>query len=238
MSNAIPSRLVPPAVGGHGWPPSTIRRRLRTACGTHPQWFRQLGTAVVAALDQHLWTGSISAGIADSADASGRRPSSSRREASATRQSTGVGPAEGTSTHRWIWPATIHDVEKLPRGWSRPLKASEVPGLFPMAGSLTWNGRPQTWREPPPFPVVWLAWSPDSATTQPVLTLWAVPSAQRSIIRRGVHETVSTQAQHWFTSVVDATDVARAGHHSVAWSWTEDGFSMDRLKFKTRHRLH
>ena len=127
-----------------------------------------------------------------------------------------------------------HHVEKLPKGWSRPVKASEVSELFPMAGTLTWNGRPQTWREPPPFPVVWLAWSPGSAGAQPVLTLWAVPSAERSNVRRGVHQTVSPQAHQWFASVVGATEVARAGYHSVGWSWTGDGFTMHGLEFKIR----
>lgn len=127
-------------------------------------------------------------------------------------------------------------VDKLPQGWSRPLKPSEVPRVFPMAGSIAWNGRAQGWQKATALPVVWLAWSPDSAQAQPVLTVWAVPSSSRSTIRRHIHDVVSAQAIRWFESVVNDGETARATPHTTGWYWTGAEFIMSDLRFKRPRR--
>jgi hypothetical protein len=111
-------------------------------------------------------------------------------------------------------------VVRLPAGWSRPVKPSEVADLFPMAGSVVWNGPPQTVRRAAGQPVVWLTWSAISAQPQPVLTLWAVPSGSRQAIRRWVRSVVAEQAVTWFAATVNADDVSRASNHSRQWTWT------------------
>jgi hypothetical protein len=120
-------------------------------------------------------------------------------------------------------------VDKLPQGWSRPIKGSEVTLLFPWVGSVTWNGRPQGWQSADALPVVWLEWSPRSAQTQPVLTLWAVPSQIRSLVRQAVHDQVRVEAAEWFAKIT-STEVLRAAHHMTQWLWTEQGLSRDKVK--------
>jgi hypothetical protein len=122
-------------------------------------------------------------------------------------------------------------MNKLPQGWSRPIKGSEVALLFPWAGAVTWNGRPQGWQGADALPVVWLAWSPRSAQTQPVLTLWAVPSQVRRLVRQAVHDQVQVEAAEWFAQIT-STEVLRAAHHTTQWRWTGQGLIRGKIESK------
>jgi len=108
---------------------------------------------------------------------------------------------------------------KLPDGWSRPGEA--LRGVCPVRdGRLRHVARSAPAASGvPPFPVVWLAWSPVSAVAQPVLTLWAVPSELRQAVRRWVHDDVSARAATWFANVVCVSEVSRSMRHDTTWSW-------------------
>jgi hypothetical protein len=71
---------------------------------------------------------------------------------------------------------------KLPAGWSRPIKPSEVTQTFPGIGHVYWYGRPTTWRDTTAQPVILLTWEPRTAMPQPVLIVWAVPSGNRAAL--------------------------------------------------------
>jgi hypothetical protein len=113
----------------------------------------------------------------------------------------------------------------MPKGWSRPLKPSDVPELFPIAEWISWPGRAANWRESDALAVVWLRWHPNTAAPAYALTLYSVPSTQRNVIRRAIHTVVAKQAKEWFDSVVNVSDVARDSNHDMTWSWTGDEFT-------------
>jgi hypothetical protein len=56
---------------------------------------------------------------------------------------------------------------------------------------------------------------------QPVLTLWAVPSAVRSQVRQAIHRQGVADAAEWF-AVVTSTDVSRASQHDTQWWWVDE----------------
>lgn len=109
---------------------------------------------------------------------------------------------------------------RLPRGWSYPLKSGEVAASLPGVGSVTWNGRPQGRRGTAACPVFWLNWSPGSAIPQPVLTVWAVPSADRAGIRAWADVTAMPAMRAWVRAAEQATPTWRDAQHAVAWNWT------------------
>ena len=91
-------------------------------------------------------------------------------------------------------------------------------------GSGRLPGRPQGWQPAEALPVLWLHWSPQSARAQPVLTLWAVPSPIRSLIRQAIHDQVPSEAAERFAEIT-STDVSRADIHDTRWMWSEGGLS-------------
>jgi hypothetical protein len=109
---------------------------------------------------------------------------------------------------------------KLPNGWSYPIEASETAELFPGVGHVYWNGRPANWQSAHAQDAFWLSWSPRSAMPQPVLTVWALPSARRAAVRRWIKQTVEPEASQWLRALDTRGQVWRDTSHSVAWSWT------------------
>jgi hypothetical protein len=110
----------------------------------------------------------------------------------------------------------------LPAGWSHPIKASEIAGIFPGVGHVTWNGRPANWQAAQTRSAFWLDWSPKSAVPQPVLTVWAVPSSDRAAVRRWIQQTVALEAGEWLRALDTRSPVWRDAHNSVTWSYTQD----------------
>jgi hypothetical protein len=108
---------------------------------------------------------------------------------------------------------------KLPAGWSRPIKPSEITQTFPGIGHVYWNGPPATWRKPTAQPVIWLSWQPRSAMPQPVLTVWAVPSANRAAIHQWINQTVAPQAAGWLLALESRSPIWRDTRHSRTWNW-------------------
>lgn len=108
---------------------------------------------------------------------------------------------------------------RLPAGWSHPVKPLEITEIFPGVGHVTWNGRPANWRSAQARSAFWLDWSP---LPQPVLTLWAVPSAERAAVRRWMQDTVAPQAADWLRALDTRSPVWRDTRHSVTWSYTQD----------------
>jgi hypothetical protein len=92
---------------------------------------------------------------------------------------------------------------------------------MPGVGSVTWNGRPQGWRGTAACPVFWLNWSPGPAMPQPVLTVWAVPPADRAGIRAWADVTAMPAMRTWVRAAEQATPTWRDARHAVAWNWTE-----------------
>lgn len=109
---------------------------------------------------------------------------------------------------------------KLPMGWSHPINPSEVPISFPGVETVYWNGPPQGWQKGT-RPAIWLRWSPRSMQPQPVLTVWGVPSADRSRIRQWITEEVAPEAAHWLSGIETATETWRDSEHSRTWNWSQ-----------------
>jgi hypothetical protein len=112
---------------------------------------------------------------------------------------------------------------RLPRGWSHPLKPGEVAACFPGMGSVTWNGRPQDWKAAAFRRVFRLEWSPRSAMPQPVLTVWAVPSADRAAIRAWIGATAMASMRAWLQAAEAAPQTWRDAEHNAAWHWPATG---------------
>ncbi len=55
---------------------------------------------------------------------------------------------------------------------------------------------------------------------QPVLTVWAVPSENRSHIRKWIHEVVAPDASAWLSAIETQTETWRDSEHSRAWRWS------------------
>ena len=111
---------------------------------------------------------------------------------------------------------------KLPAGWSRPIKPSEVTQTFPGIGHVYWNGRPTTWRDNTAQPVIWLTWDPRTAMPQPILTVWAVPSANRAAIRQWIQQAVAPQATRWLLALESRSPTWRDTRQSKTWTWRPD----------------
>lgn len=112
---------------------------------------------------------------------------------------------------------------RLPRGWSHPLKPGEIAASLPGVGSVTWNGRPQGWQATATRPVMWLWWSPGSAIPQPVLTVWAVPSADRAAIRQWLGTTALASMRAWLQAAGAAPPTWRDAEHMATWHWPGAG---------------
>jgi hypothetical protein len=109
----------------------------------------------------------------------------------------------------------------VPKGWSKPLKASEIAKVFPMTGTITWNGPPQRWRSNNRRPVVWLWYNEISKIDQPVLTLWAVPSAARASVSEWIRTEVGPAAADWWAEITQS-EVLLASRPSRQWSYNFD----------------
>ena len=111
---------------------------------------------------------------------------------------------------------------RLPAGWSHAIKPGEVKEVFPGVGHVTWNGRPANWRDSEKageWVVFWLDWNVRSALPQPVLTVWAVPSGQRSVIRGWIDQVVRPEAREWLSGLGTRSPVWRDAQQSVWWRW-------------------
>jgi hypothetical protein len=113
--------------------------------------------------------------------------------------------------------------QRLPRGWSHPMKPGEIAASLPGVGSVTWNGRPQGWQAAATRPVFWLWWSPGSAMPQPVLTVWAVPSADRAAIRQWIGTTAMASIRAWLQAAEAAPQTWEDAEHMATWHWPGAG---------------
>jgi hypothetical protein len=118
-------------------------------------------------------------------------------------------------------PGRMGSKRRLPQGWSYPLKPGEISVALPGVGSVTWNGRPRGWQAAVGRPVFWLRWEPRSAMPQPVLTVWAVPSADRAAIRRWIDATAMDSLRAWLRAAETAPQTWRDATHDTTWDWPD-----------------
>ncbi len=111
---------------------------------------------------------------------------------------------------------------KLPRGWSHPIKSSEIAASLPAGGSVTWNGRPQGWQTAEERLVFWMAWSPRTAMPQPVMTVWAVPSRDRAAVRAWIDAVAMPEMQAWVRFLHSAHETWLGSDHMTVWRWRGD----------------
>src|SRR5690349_18525887 len=64
-----------------------------------------------------------------------------------------------------------------------------------------------------------LEWNPRSAMPQPVLTVWAVPSADRAAIRAWIGATAMASMRAWLQAAEAAPQTWRDAEHNAAWHW-------------------
>ncbi len=115
--------------------------------------------------------------------------------------------------------------DKLPKGWSWPIKPSEVEKYFPGVGHTYWfwgsyrlrNRRLEEVR-PPSFR---LDWTPRSAMPQPVLTVFSVPSDKRASVRAWVEAVVAPQAHAWLGALETQYPTWLDARHQKTWTWKE-----------------
>lgn len=107
----------------------------------------------------------------------------------------------------------------MERGWSRPLKASDVELVFPMARTIIWGERPlHSWRSQRQGIVVSLNNNVRSGQEQPELNLCAVPSDAREAIEQWLRSVVGGEAAAWWAEV-NSTEVGRATGAHRAWEY-------------------
>jgi hypothetical protein len=110
---------------------------------------------------------------------------------------------------------------KLPKGWSYPIKPSEVEKHFPGVGHVYWGWgsyKLRDWKveERPCF---LLTWQPRTAMPMLILTVAAVPSDKRARIRAWVEAVVAPQAQEWLRALKDRSPTWLDGKHQKTWTW-------------------
>jgi hypothetical protein len=104
-------------------------------------------------------------------------------------------------------------------------------------GSVTWNGRPQGWQAAAARLVFWLMWNPRSAMPQPVLTVWAVPSADRAAIRAWIGTTAMASMRAWLQAAQAAPETWRDAEHIATWYWQGETGSKELKALTRRTRL-
>jgi hypothetical protein len=111
---------------------------------------------------------------------------------------------------------------KLPAGWSRPVKPSEISQTFPGAGHVYWNGPPATWRDRhgPAGHLAELGTAISDAATRAHRV--AVPSANRAAIRQWINQTVAPQATRWLLALESRSPVWQDTRHWKTWNWKPD----------------
>ncbi len=110
---------------------------------------------------------------------------------------------------------------RLERGWSRPVKASEVADLFPMARTIQWTDGPlPEWRQKRRGIVVSLGHNRGSVQPQPELNLCAVPSDVRKAVEEWVRSVVVVEAARWWSEA--SASEARLATGLVHRYWTYD----------------
>jgi hypothetical protein len=154
------------------------------------------------------------------------------RDPQARRPSGGLGHAATRrcqSSPLWNRPVDwstgcVSERPRLPKGWSFPIKPSEVERYFPGVGYVywvrgtaklkDWSARDQSF--------LYLAWQPRTAMPASILTVGAVPSEFRAEIRQWVDEVVGPEASAWMKALESKSPTWLDSGHRVNWKWRRD----------------
>ena len=114
--------------------------------------------------------------------------------------------------------------QKLPKGWSWPIKPSEVEKYFPGVGYTYWfrgsTKQQRAWTLGEPRPTSFrLTWTPRTAMPQPILTVFSVPSDLRKAVREWVEAVVLAQAHSWLAALETQSPVWLDAEHTKTWTW-------------------
>ena len=110
---------------------------------------------------------------------------------------------------------------ELPRGWSYPVKPSEIETLFPGVGHVYWWGWSRKRAAAKGNPTrLFLRWSPRSAMPQPGLTIVAVPSQYRQAVRAWIETQVAPAAKRWLAGLDTNSPTWLDDPHVMTWTWT------------------
>lgn len=105
-----------------------------------------------------------------------------------------------------------------PAGRTR-LRLPRPPTSFLTSGTSAGTGFPLTGKTR--ADILHSGWSghSDRGPSQPVLTVWAVPSEHHAAIRRWIDQTVAPDARYWLFSLDDRTPVWGDAKHFRSWWW-------------------
>lgn len=105
---------------------------------------------------------------------------------------------------------------KLPKGWSWPVKPSDVDEQFPGVGHVNWvTGALNKKRTP----TLYLTWQPRTAMPEAGLTISAVPSTDRAAIRLWIMDVVAPEARSWLTALETRSPTWLDQWHMESWCW-------------------
>lgn len=115
-------------------------------------------------------------------------------------------------------------MSRLPQGLSWPLKPSDIGVLFPDAGYTRMiSGVRMETGEQGPRVLLDATWTERSRITQPMLTIFAVPSNLRSELARIVESQAAPAVQSWMASIPSRGDGWRMLDHEIRIWWTLAG---------------
>jgi hypothetical protein len=115
---------------------------------------------------------------------------------------------------------------KLARGWSWPLRPSEVEEVVPGFGHVTWSSPRGPGGDGHPTEEGWLLaahwWARPGAMPPLRLTVYAVPSSLRRPLREAIVESVAPSVVRWRADA-DRSEGWRMLDHHEGWLWSADG---------------
>lgn len=110
---------------------------------------------------------------------------------------------------------------ELPKGWTFPMKSSEIREQFPEVGSTHWVHSASSLEEwpSPGEACLHLKWEPRIAMAQPSLTVHSVPSKYRAEIRAWIDESARAELQAWLRELVTDCPEWLEHAHGMHWFW-------------------
>jgi hypothetical protein len=118
----------------------------------------------------------------------------------------------------------VRNRPKLPKGWSFPIKPSEVEQYVPGVGHVywvraveklqDWSARDQNF--------LYLDWQPRTAMPASIFTIASVPSEFRAEIRKWIHEVVGPEATAWMQALESRSSTWLDSGHRISWTWRRD----------------